>query len=136
MLKQRGDLSPEQKALAANFNQALMEAGVTAKAVANACDITEQAVSNWKRTGKIAREHLPVIAGLTGWAVEELLSGKGQRPAATSTTIGTTILDLGAHIASLSPLARASIAPLIAKVVENPDLAAEAARTADAIARS
>lgn len=136
MLKQRGDLSPEQRALAANFNQALVESGVTAKAVANACEITEQAVSNWKRTGKISREHLPVIAGLTRWSVEELLSGKGQRPAVASTTIGTTILELGAHIASLSPLNRASVIPLITKVLENPDLAAEAARTADAIARS
>lgn len=51
-------------------------------------------------------------------------------------TIGATILQLGSQLTTLSPMARASIAPLIARVVENPDLAAEAARTADAIARS
>lgn len=56
--------------------------------------------------------------------------------AANATSIGNTISALGAQLSALSPLARASIVPLIVRVVENPDLAAEAARTADAIARS
>jgi hypothetical protein len=50
--------------------------------------------------------------------------------------LGDTIVQLGSQLSALSPLARASIAPLIAKLAENPELAAEAARLADAIARS
>lgn len=57
----------------------------------------------------------------------------GQAPAGA---LGETIVQLGVLLSSLSPLARSSIAPLIASVVEDPDLVAEAARIADAIARS
>lgn len=74
MLKKTDASTPEQRALAANFTKALEESGVAPKAIAEARDITEQAVSNWKRTGKIARAHLPTIAALTGWSVERLLS--------------------------------------------------------------
>lgn len=61
--------------LATNFTQALVESGVSPKAIAEACDITEQAVSNWKRSGKIANQHLAKIAALTGWSVSRLLTG-------------------------------------------------------------
>lgn len=71
--------------------------------------------------------------------VPNVAVGRQQAPSLVSAKqagIGSTISDLGAQLSALSPLARASIAPLIARVVENPDMAAEAARTADAIARS
>lgn len=92
MLKKKPAQTPEQKALAKNFARALEESGVAPKAIAEARDITEQAVSNWKRTGKIAREHLPTIAMLTGWSVERLLSADGeaappQRSEITATAI-------------------------------------------------
>ncbi|MDP9965107.1 phage repressor protein C with HTH and peptisase S24 domain [Variovorax paradoxus] len=73
-------MTPEQQALASNFARALAESGVAPKAIAEARDITEQAVSNWKRTGKIAREHLPTIAQLTGWSVERLLGTAHEDP--------------------------------------------------------
>lgn len=76
MLKTKDAATPEQRALAANFTKALAESGVPPKAIAEARDISEQAVSNWKRTGKIARAHLPTIAALTGWSVERLLSSQ------------------------------------------------------------
>lgn len=60
----------------------------------------------------------------------------GLAAAGTAGTLGETIVQLGVLLSPLSPLARASIAPLIAKVAEDPGLAAEAARIADAIARS
>ena len=48
-------------------------------------------------------------------------------------TIGATILHLGALAGALNEMGRASIAPLIARVLENPELASEAAAMADAI---
>ncbi len=80
MLKNKATMTPEQQALAANFTRALAESGIAPKAIAEARDITEQAVSNWKRTGKIAREHLPTIAQLTGWSVERLLGTVREDP--------------------------------------------------------
>lgn len=145
MLKPKAPPSAEQRALAANFTRALAESGIAPKVIAEARDITEQAVSNWKRTGKIAREHLPTIASLTGWSVERLLGehppDKNDPPAESdvvqpSPTIGATILQLGALLATLNAMGRASIAPLITKVIEHPELAADAALMADAIAQS
>jgi len=66
----------DQKQLASNFVAALIESGITPGKVAEACGITEQAVSNWKRTGKIDKKHLPVISRLTGWGVHRLLTGE------------------------------------------------------------
>lgn len=80
MLKDKATMTPAQQALASNFTRALAESGVAPKAIAEARGITEQAVSNWKRTGKIAREHLPTIAQLTGWSVERLLGGAHDDP--------------------------------------------------------
>ena len=50
--------------------------------------------------------------------------------------LGETIVQLGMLLSPLSPLARASIAPLLARMADDPALAAEAARMAEAIARS
>lgn len=143
MLNRKTNPTPAQAALAFNFSKALADSGVSPKAIAEKCDIIEQAVSNWKRTGKISREHLPAIADLTGWTVERLLGKtasesppKETEPVQPSPTIGTTILQLGALLATLNVMGRASIAPLIAKVVENPEMAEDAAKMADAIAQS
>jgi hypothetical protein len=144
MLKEKAALTPEQVTLAANFTQALRESKASPKAIADACDITEQAVSNWKRTGKIARKYLPIISTHTGWSIERLLAPASgvtpneeeAEPVHPSPTIGATILQLGALIATLNVMGRASIGPLIAMVIENPDRAAEASVMADAIAQS
>lgn len=62
-----------QRALAENFAKALGEGRTTPKEIAEALGITEQAVSNWKRSGKIATENLPVVAKLTGWSIARLM---------------------------------------------------------------
>lgn len=62
-----------QRTLAENFARALAEGRTTPKEIAEALDITEQAVSNWKRSGKIATENLPVVAKLTGWSISKLM---------------------------------------------------------------
>ncbi|MGC3983547.1 MAG: helix-turn-helix transcriptional regulator [Pseudorhodoferax sp.] len=61
--------------------------------------------------------------------------GASGRPRA-ATGVGDAIAELGALLATLSPLARAGIAPLLAQVAGNPALAAQAAQLADAIARA
>lgn len=76
MLKKDKAPTPEQLLLAANFRKGLEEGKATPGQIATACRITEQAVSNWKRTGKIARHHLPLVAAAFGWSVNQLLTGE------------------------------------------------------------
>jgi len=54
----------EDMALA--IRTAIKEAGIPPKEIAKAFNVTEQAVSNWGRTGKIDRRKLPTLAGITG----------------------------------------------------------------------
>lgn len=69
-------LTPDQQLLAANFEKALGQPGApTPGAIAAQCGISEQAVSNWKRTGKISKHNLAIVADMTGWSVVRLLTG-------------------------------------------------------------
>lgn len=76
MLGKPDTRTDEQRTLAIEFQKAMETSGVPPKAIAELCGITEQAVSNWRRTGKIARKHLPKIAMATKWSVQRLLTGK------------------------------------------------------------
>lgn len=70
-------LREQQQRIAANFATALSEPKApTPGEIAVRCGVTEQAVSGWKRTGKIALEHLLVVSELTGWSVHKLVTGK------------------------------------------------------------
>lgn len=60
----------------------------------------------------------------------------GADPVQPSPTIGATILQLGALLATLSPMGLKSVAALVEEVLKNPASAREAAETADAIART
>lgn len=74
-------LTPEQEMLARNFTAALDERGApTPGQIAEACGITEQAVSNWKRTGKITKENLRIVSAMTKWSVHRLLTGEKDPP--------------------------------------------------------
>jgi phage repressor protein C with HTH and peptisase S24 domain len=73
MLTDQQNKQEAQKTLAKNFSKALEEGKTTPGKIAEALHITEQAVSNWKRTGKIAKENLLVVSKLTGWSVEALM---------------------------------------------------------------
>ena len=52
--------------LAAKLRLALVDAGVTDAALAKACKVSPQAVTGWKRTGRIHKRHLAKISELTG----------------------------------------------------------------------
>lgn len=76
-------LTPEQALLAANFTLAMEEDGApTPGQIAAACQVSEQAVSNWKRTGKITKGNLRIVSSMTRWSVHRLLTGQPDPPAA------------------------------------------------------
>lgn len=57
---------------------------VTPQRMAEELDVTEQAVSGWKRTGKVAPHYFARIAELGGWTLDEFLSPAGKTDARTS----------------------------------------------------
>jgi len=58
---------------------------VTSVALADACDVTAQAVNGWRKTGRLAKRHIPKIAALTGKTLEYFL---GDEPGSVSTNYG------------------------------------------------
>lgn len=87
------NVKAQQSLLATNFRTALEESRVSPKTIAEACDITEQAVSNWKRTGKIANKHLATIARLTDWSVSRLLTGHEPATSAPATKVENSVFE-------------------------------------------
>lgn len=63
-------------AIAARLTEAMNAARVTNTALAEACDVTVQAVGDWKRTGKIARDQLPTICATIKRSSDWLVTGK------------------------------------------------------------
>lgn len=127
--------------------------GLTQAALAKAACVSTSSIGNLEAGIRDKPRDLVSLAVALGARPAWLASGQGDWEEASSgvgaigqalglaatrpvPTVGDTIIQLGALLSTLSPMARASIAPLIARVAEDPDLAAEAARTADAIARS
>lgn len=56
--------------LALKLRYVLEERGITQTAIATACDASKQAVQGWKKTGRIAKHHLPKLAELTKLPLE------------------------------------------------------------------
>ena len=59
--------------LAALIRQALDDSDVTDAEISRACGVTKQAVTGWRKTGRVAKKHLPTIARLTKKPVELFL---------------------------------------------------------------
>lgn len=70
----RNPIYPQQ-ALADRLRAALEDAGVSQAKLARACGVTEPSVHGWVTTGRIAKEHLPTIAALTGKTLDYFLVG-------------------------------------------------------------
>lgn len=60
----------DAKELAKRLVRAMDEAEVNGSALASACKVTPQAVSGWRRTGRIGKRHLTTISLLTGRPLE------------------------------------------------------------------
>lgn len=56
---------------------AFQETGKRPTDLADFCDVTEQAVSKWRRTGKIARDHLPRVSEFFGKSIAWLMGEDG-----------------------------------------------------------
>jgi hypothetical protein len=54
------------------------EPKVTGNALAAACDVTPQAVSGWRKTGRVSKRHLLTLSRLTGKPLEYFIGEGGQ----------------------------------------------------------
>lgn len=70
-------LSPlDADGLADRFNEAFPRDGATSDvAIAKACGVTPQAVTGWRRTGRIAKKHLSVLSRLSSRSLSWWLGG-------------------------------------------------------------
>lgn len=59
------------------ISQAIHEENITQVALAEAAQVTEQAVSQWCKLGQIATEHLPAVAQKLDRTIDYLLTGHG-----------------------------------------------------------
>lgn len=64
--------------LGRRFARELSRSGKTVEVVAEACDVSVQAVYKWIKTGKIARKHMPTLNSLGMDTAFLLLGGDGQ----------------------------------------------------------
>lgn len=69
--------SPPEE-VAERLKKAMSDAGISNTALADAMDVSVQAVGHWRKTGKIARERVSGIAAACRVSVEWLLTGKSE----------------------------------------------------------
>ena len=130
--------------------------GLTQAALAKAACMLTSAIADLEAGVRDRPRDLTSLAAALGVRPEWLEEGKGEwkegRPGSkalqldsaasrlarthTAESVGQAIVELGALLSTLSPLARASIAPLVLQIANDPSLAAHAAELADAIAHS
>lgn len=70
----------ERMAMAARLGEAI-KAAPSKTAVANACEVSDQAVTGWLKTGRIHKKNLPIIARETGYSLQWLMDGTGPKMA-------------------------------------------------------
>lgn len=68
-------LSTSQR-LAEKLEEAIRESQLKQTDIAIACGVTKQAVQGWLKTGRIAKNHLPKLADITGRPLAWWLAGE------------------------------------------------------------
>ncbi|GGX32601.1 hypothetical protein GCM10007242_44410 [Pigmentiphaga litoralis] len=68
-------LSSPPSSLAEKVRATIGKGLISAREVAEACGVSVQAINGWKNNGRIAKEHLRTLAGLTGLPVSWWLPG-------------------------------------------------------------
>ena len=68
-------LSTSQR-LAGKLDEAIRESNLKQTDIATACGVTKQAVQGWLKTGRIAKNHLPKLADITGRPLAWWLAGE------------------------------------------------------------
>lgn len=71
------NIKPMIEKTADRLKYALKQAGITNTAIADACDITPQAVTGWLKTGRISKKAMYVVAELTGFNAQWISTGRG-----------------------------------------------------------
>jgi transcriptional regulator with XRE-family HTH domain len=75
----------DARELAKLLNEAMgNDRGVNAR-VAKACGVSIQAVGQWRKNGRVAKKHLPTIAGLLGKPLIYFFPNMGKQPAPPAT---------------------------------------------------
>lgn len=69
------------------LREAMDRSGVKAADIARVCGITNQAVSNWWRSGAVSRDNLAKAARLCGTSLDELMGEKKSKPATVDTDL-------------------------------------------------
>lgn len=69
-------LETDRKAAAERLRAAMKTAGISNTVLAEAAGVSVQAVTGWLKTGKIARERIPVVAATVQRSVDWLLTGR------------------------------------------------------------
>lgn len=54
-------------------------------AISNKCNVTPQSVSGWTKTGRIEKKHTAEVAKMTGYSLDWLITGKGDKHVQPST---------------------------------------------------
>lgn len=63
----------DSERVAERLRAALLDSKVSDVQLASECGVTKQAITGWKKTGRIAKKHLPTVAALTHKPVEYFL---------------------------------------------------------------
>lgn len=79
MLEMKPDEHP--KSIAARLEQAMDEEGIANTELADACDVSPQAVGGWKKTGMISRDKIVPVARTIRRSIDWLLTGRGPETA-------------------------------------------------------
>jgi len=86
-------LKPKQASvMAAKFKLAMDNAPLIRNSViAGKCGVTIQAVSGWRKTGRIGKNHLPIISELTSTSLDWWLDGDASTPINTIYSVPATV---------------------------------------------
>tara|TARA_R110001583_G_scaffold155783_4_gene307445 strand:+ start:559 stop:1026 length:468 start_codon:yes stop_codon:yes gene_type:complete len=69
------DYTYDKMAIAARIQERMDETGVTRENIAEACDVSKQAVQQWFKNGNIAIERFPILRNLLGCSIDDLIVG-------------------------------------------------------------
>lgn len=104
MLKRMAKRIYPQQDLADRLREALDESGVSQAELARACDVTEQAVHDWLKTGRIGKQHFVTICHVTKKGLEFFFVGLKTWRRAAAIAVISLLVPLAVDNADAQPL--------------------------------
>jgi hypothetical protein len=105
-------LYPEHP-LAKKLADLLASGELKASEVATACGVSDQAVNGWKKTGRIAKEHLPTLALMSRRPLDWWLEGLSKDRPVRVDKFDRETLDFASEFAKLGAPGRAKFRALL-----------------------